>query len=156
MSISTCWRFWLTLFGLFLMPKIIMRKMNGNLVPIDDDGISVMSLIKHDDDRMVTITKPRNLKNHRRFFKFLDVAFDIQDQYMDDQKEEFRKYVLLLGGHYDEFITPTGQILYFPKSMDFASMDELEFIPIFKACIGGFVRKFDLNDDQFMDVTRFD
>lgn len=44
----------------------------------------------------------RNYDNHKRFFQFRDETFDIQDQF--DDKEVWRKHLLLMAGHYEEQI----------------------------------------------------
>lgn len=44
----------------------------------------------------------RNYDNHKRFFQFRDETFDIQDQFED--REVWRKHLLLMAGHYEEQI----------------------------------------------------
>ncbi len=80
------------------------------------------------------ITVPRNLAMHRRGFAFLQAVFSLQDQFEDF--EVFRKWLVMKAGYFDVMVIPdrsvggrrfeSGEILL-PKSLSFASMDEVEF-----------------------------
>ena len=74
---------------------------------------------------MVTVTKARNPGHHRKMFKLLQLAYENQDIY--DNFEDFFVEVKLKAGHYAEHITTKGKLVYVPKSIEFASMDQTEF-----------------------------
>ena len=85
------------------------------------------------EDYLSKVSQPRNLGNHRRFYKFLDALYDRQEVYTN--KEDLRTELKLRSGHYKEHINVKGDIMYIPKSMDFATLDELEFKQFFSKCI---------------------
>jgi len=77
--------------------------------------------------------QPRNLGNHRRFFAFLKVVYDMQEVYTN--MEDLRVELKLKTGHYTEHITTKGKLIYVPKSMDFSNMDDIKFKDFFSKCI---------------------
>lgn len=89
------------------------------------DDEEKLAKIKFDRIVEVDIRQPRNARFHRKFFALMHVVFNNQERY--SQMEDLLVEVKLKTGHYQEHITTKGQIVYIPKSISFASMDELEF-----------------------------
>lgn len=50
----------------------------------------------------IELIRGRNYDNHKRFFELRDQTFDIQDEF--DDKEIWRKQLLIMAGHYEEEI----------------------------------------------------
>jgi hypothetical protein len=86
------------------------------------------------------VNKPRNARFHRKFFALLNVAFDNQDKYSN--LNDFRIEVELKCGNYQEHVTTKGQIIYLPKSISFAQMDELEFSNLYDKAIDVILKHF--------------
>jgi hypothetical protein len=139
--------------------KELFKKTASGLIPDTEEGMKLFSAIG--EYAMVEFIKGRSYENHKRFFKFLDVAFDMQEFY--DDKEDFRKSLQMLAGHYDELIIlgrdggePT--VHYTPKSICFEAMDELEFEKLFKRCRTQYLSRYGtgMTEDELMRVIRFD
>lgn len=83
--------------------------------------------------------KKRSPGNHRRYYAFINNAFDMQDHF--DNPEIFRKYIQVQAGHFDLVISPkTGEAAYWPKSISWDELDETEFRPLFNNVINAFIR----------------
>jgi hypothetical protein len=141
------------------MKAIFKKQMNG-IFPSDEDGAKLLQSIPKDGYCLVEYKKNRNYENHKRFFKFIQVAFDNQDFYDDD--EQLRKALQMIAGHYEELIIrdKKGNVTthYIPKSIAFDEMDEAEFQTLFKKCIGAFLSRYGngLTEQQLMQIINFD
>ncbi|HEX7041603.1 MAG TPA: DUF1367 family protein [Trueperaceae bacterium] len=69
--------------------------------------------------------KARNPAHHRRFFALLQAAFAGQNKYqrIGDLLIELK----LRAGWYDEYVTAEGKLVYVPKSISWARMDQETF-----------------------------
>lgn len=136
----------------------------------------------------VEYIEKRNYENHKRFFAFARDTFDMQDQF--DNKEIWRKHLLMLAGYYDQVVVPipekkrsmidhikkflggpgkaksniirnlesTYTVQYWPKSMSFEKMDEVEFKNMFDCAISGFLERYGngMTDEEFRRVIDYD
>jgi len=140
--------------------KAIFKKLHNGIFPSDEDGAKLLQSIPQNAYCLVEYKKNRNYENHKRFFKFLDVAFDNQDFYED--KELLRKALQMASGHFESLVIKdkNGNISthYIPKSIAFDEMDEAEFQALFKKCIGAFLSRYGngLTEQQLMQVINFD
>ena len=77
----------------------------------------------------VKITKPRNIKFHRKFFAFIKLCYYHKPESMESisSQERMREYISFGVGFYDTWITPGGKEIYKPRSISFASMDDVAF-----------------------------
>lgn len=138
---------------------IIARKL-----PSQQDGITrfvgatpldkeMLDSIPTEDDIKLSVTVPRNLKFHKKFFVLLGVILD----YMDEQTQaELNVYTVeeLLNrlkidlGLYTLFIVgpgstlPEGTPIYQPDSISFGKMDEVRFNKLYKSTIGIAIGKY--------------
>lgn len=105
---------------------------------------------------MADIKKNRNPGNHRRFFRFVNHTFDMQDVY--DDKDIWRRHLLLNAGHVEEHISPkTGDVGYVIKSINWDELDEIEFKPIFSSVVNAFIKWYgqDLNELQINSILEY-
>lgn len=119
------------------------------LAPLMDDLSGVTG------DVMVDVKKGRNVGNHRRFFAFIALTFDLQDEF--DNREIWRKYIQMKAGFFTEVVTGNGKILYWPQSISWDSLDEIEFKDLFNRVVNAFMRYYgqDLNDIQINTILEF-
>jgi hypothetical protein len=103
----------------------------GNLLrPARREDQQAMTQFAEGEVLRARIDKPRNLKFHRKFFAMLQLVFENQERYtcVEDLLVEVKLYL----GHYREHIRPNGEIVYVPKSISFAAMDEVEFAAFYR------------------------
>ena len=141
--------------------KDIFTKTSTGLVPNGLGASDLFDKIPDGASVMVEYIKKRNYENHKRWFAMAKICFDMQEQF--DNSEIFRKHLLMIAGHFDTVIvehpkTKAITTQYWPKSIAFEEMDELEFRRLFKRCISGFLRRFNIGmtDEEFNTVVKFD
>ena len=132
--------------------KTTAIKTRTGLMPTSEDDYTK---IQFGEEVMIEWSKKRNPSNHRRFFKFIGLAFDLQDFYED--KEIFRKWLTMRAGYFDAMVQPNKNTLFIPKSIAFEKMGEPEFAELFGRCVDVFIDNLcrDLNRDDFMRVLDY-
>lgn len=86
------------------------------------------------------ITKPRNIKFHRKFMALINLVFQNQSQYNDFDR--LRKDLTIEAGYYDEWVNLHGAIEREAKSISFANMDDLEFGELYNSLLDVIVKYF--------------
>jgi len=119
------------------------------LAPLVDDLSDISG------DVMVDIKKGRNVGNHRRFFAFINMTFDLQDEF--DNKDIWRKYIQMKAGFFTEVVTANGKIMYWPQSISWDQLDETAFKDLFNKVVNAFLKYYgnDLNDIQINTIMEF-
>jgi hypothetical protein len=57
--------------------EILVQRGPGNtLIPFGEDGVKAIQSMKHGETVKAVITRPRNIKFHRKFFSLLNFGFD--------------------------------------------------------------------------------
>ena len=73
----------------------------------------------------VEVKEARNPGHHRKFFSMVGFIFKNQDKY--ETVTDLLIEIKLRTGHYKEHVTARGKLVYIPKSISFAKMDQKEF-----------------------------
>ena len=120
------------------MAKGNFRKVNESLFPVDDESRELLSKMPRGEEVLIDYTTGRSAKNHRRFFAFVRMTYDWQDVY--ENADIWRKILLILGGQFDAVIGKKGTVQYFPKSISWDEMDEIEFSASFNKVIDGYLK----------------
>ena len=86
-----------------------------------------------EDGEMLAFTfkVPRSPKFHRLHFVMLQALFDAQEQFADPY--QFRKWAEVGAGHCDFVPGPTGRMVALAKSVDYESLDDVEFSEMHEA-----------------------
>lgn len=112
-------------------------KTAGALHPADPYQQDELDRLPDGIELSCKITKSRNIGNHRRFFKFVRIAMDLQDHYYTPEKLRFA--LTIKAGYVDHIVShKSGETILMPKSMAFDKMDEVEFRQVFEACKNAF------------------
>lgn len=127
--------------------QLLKRGLQTVLVPTDDESLAAIKRLRPGEEIWCDFRKARNPKHHRQYFALLHLVFENQEKYR--HFEHFRKAVQIAAGHVDELITLEGEVLMLPKSVDYASLDEIEFSKVFSetmaVCVDNFLQGVDLN-----------
>lgn len=129
------------------------KKIGGALVPDDDATVDQLQKRKAGTVYLVEFSVPRNIKFHRKFQALVNLVFDNQDKYSN--REDLLTELKLQVGHYEEHITLGGRVIYQPKSISFASMDEDEFSTFYSKVIDVVLRHFltGMDKDELDDMV---
>jgi len=106
------------------------------------------------DTVKASVTKPRNVQFHKKFFAMLDcihrtMSEDLTATY--PTPENLRYVMMILTGNFDIIILPDGTQNKKPKSISFAAMDDLEFEGVYSACLDVGLKYFlkDISKEEF-------
>ena len=132
------------------------QKVDGCLIGADDESAEKLASLGLDTVGKFTCNKNRNGPNHRRFFKFIEVAFDMQNHF--DDSEHFRKWLIMKAGYYQTIVAPNFNTIFLPQSIAFEKIEEEDFKILFKKCIGTMIKEFSLTltYDQFWQLCDFE
>lgn len=113
-------------------PAVFIRQERA-LVPADDDALEMLARIPIGTKCLVSIVVPRNLRQHRLAWV---LATRIAEA-MDLEDKEAGMDLLKISARHVRWITNplTGEIWPRPLSIDFGSLDQIEFDRIFRRMV---------------------
>ena len=115
------------------MTSCILWKGLGMLKPGDEHGESVLASIPQGAWVKAAITRPRNLQHHRKFYALCSLIAQNTDKVDDVDDLVFR--LKIATGHCRRHVKTDGTVLYEPRSISFASMDQTEFDAFYRKCL---------------------
>lgn len=95
------------------------------LVPADFVAEEWLDAIPEGKEVLIDWRKPRHPENHRHFFAILRLAVEQIDAY--DDTESLLDALKIACSHVRPVMKADGEIIFLPKSINFASMGEEEF-----------------------------
>lgn len=107
------------------MARLYLRKTLTGFVPNDEASQEAFKKYKVGEIYRGDVVKPRSYLHHKLVFSLLNLTFENQDRY--DNFDTFRYAVAADAGHCDEIIAPSGEVFRMPKSINYDSLDEVEF-----------------------------
>lgn len=95
------------------------------LVPSSHHDQTEFDKLRMGNQYKVDARKARNPDHHRKGFALINVIFENQERYttLEDMLVELK----LKTGWYTEHIRSDGELIYVPKSISFADMDQTQF-----------------------------
>jgi hypothetical protein len=103
----------------------LVKRPDSCLEPDTDLDREHLRKVKIGSVLSVEAKKPRNSQHHRKLFKLLDLMFQNQQRYTS--VEHMLVDIKIKAGHFDEYITREGQLVYVPKSISYGSMEQHDF-----------------------------
>lgn len=126
------------------MKCIVKVSADRKLVPAYETDQDDFEKLKRGGYYKATLVQARNPDHHRKGMRLIRDVFENQDTYetMEDLLIEFK----LRTGWYTEHISLRGVVMYIPKSLDFASMDQTEFEEFYERAIDVALKFFDYKE----------
>lgn len=112
--------------------EIYLRRTITGFAPVHNSDLDLIKKIKVGQEVKAEIVAPRNYQFHKKFFALLNIGFQNQDQY--DNFEKFRFVMIMKAGWFEAIKTDKG-VVYMPKSISFAKMDNEEFERLYNAML---------------------
>ena len=121
------------------MSDLILCKRIASLIPVDDEGREALNGLGQGEMVRVRLTKPRNLKHHRKFFSMMQLVFQNQERF--PTMDHLLTAVKIEAGLYEDApIDVNGRLVYIPKSISFARMDQFQFDDFYMRAIAACCR----------------
>lgn len=135
--------------------KIYLKKSGYALRASDEEACTWLAKIHEGELVLCDIKRSRNYENHKRFFKFVEITFDMQEHFTEIEK--FRRWLQMEAGYFSTIVSPNGEVRFVADSIAFDRMDEPEFQKLFSAAIDVFLRELGngLDEVKLMQVIRF-
>jgi len=130
---------------------IIMQVFPGGLRAVNDIEADRLDAFMG-QEIMVKITRPRNLKFHRKYFALLGTAQQMVD---DDYTAEQFRAVCIAGAGYGEYVESDVGVVFVPKSISFAAMDDTVFERLYQDTLTFICRKWVLDEQQLNQIVEF-
>ena len=122
------------------MELYLVKQLNGSLLPAYDSDYEKVKKIKQGDTVKCEVTKPRNIKFHKKFFALMNLVYQNQERY--EHIDDLREQLTIAAGYYTTTYTLEGVEQQKAKSISFAAMDELEFGELYNALLDVIVKYF--------------
>lgn len=122
------------------MELYLVKQLNGSLLPAYESDYEKVKKIKQGDTVKCEVTKPRNIKFHKKFFALMNLVYQNQERY--DHIDDLREQLTIAAGYYTTTYTLEGVEQQKAKSISFAAMDELEFGELYNALLDVIVKYF--------------
>ena len=98
-------------------------------------------------------TRPRKIRFHRKIIALLKSVFELQDFF--DDFDVFRFWIIMKAGYFDVIATPKGKVIFKPKSISFASMDEDEFEKLYSKILDVSIKQFGITKENIEKIMEF-
>ncbi len=95
------------------------------LVPSGHHDATEFEKLKFNNEYKIDARKARNPEHHRKAFALINLIFDSQEKYRS--VEDLLTELKLRTGWYREHVRMNGEMVYIPKSISFADMDQTQF-----------------------------
>lgn len=113
------------------MARLYLKKTLTGFVPADEPSAELWKKFKQGEVYRADVVKPRSYQHHKLCFALLHLTYANQERY--DNFEQFRKAIAIAAGHTDELVTLDGEIIRLPRSINYDTLDEIEFTQVFGA-----------------------
>lgn len=128
--------------------KLYCKNTNHGLIPLYNSDYDQKRKLKIGKDYLCEITMPRNYEFHKKFFALLNLFFENQSEnYKINDFDTFREIKTMKAGYFKIIVTEKGTT-YLPKSINFASMDNVEFEHFYSKMLDLVIKE--LNADENM------
>lgn len=127
----------------------LVRRLDGTIVPAYDEDKDRLKRFKVGEMFLADVTKPRNLRFHRKAFSLFNMVFQNQEIYTD--LEHLRHDLTVEAGYYVETSNVHGEVVKRAKSISFAAMDDIEFGEYYNAVIDTIVKYFNFGKDEIIE-----
>ncbi len=123
------------------MTEIYFIKCYGNLLPVSEGDVDIISAIPDGETIKAELKRPRNVQFHKKYFALLDVLFNIFEPVKVEGKEamknreRFRKDIAIATGHYELVYNIKSEIRAEARSISFARMSQEEFEALYNRTI---------------------
>ena len=110
------------------MARFYLRKTLSGFIPADEPSLEIARKFKLNEVYRADVVKPRSYQHHKLIMALLNLTYANQEMYEDF--EMFRKAVAVAAGHVEEMVTVDGEIIRLPKSINYDTLDEIEFTAV--------------------------
>jgi len=128
------------------MDIMLIKQWEDSFKPAYDSDYQKAKKIKVDFAVSCKITKPRNIKFHRKFFALMNLVFNNQEHYINI--DHLRRDLIIASGYYTKSKSITGEEVTEAKSISFSTMSEIEFNELYTNILISIEKYFHFDQDR--------
>lgn len=128
---------------------MLVKQLNNSLKCAYDSDYDRLKKLKPGEFYNCTISHPRNIKFHRKFFALIKMIYDNQEIY--NNTDRLRKDLLIEAGYFNEWVDFHGEIHQEAKSISFSKMTELEFGELYSRVLDEIVKHFNFGKQDIIN-----
>lgn len=112
------------------MADLFLKRTLSGFQAADESTADAIRGYKLGETYRASVVKPRNLKNHRRWWALCNLIYQNSDQYKS--AEMVHEHLKILAGHCTPIVSKgTGEVYLIANSISFGSLDEAQFQDVF-------------------------
>ncbi len=112
------------------MGDLYLKRTLSGFSAADESTAEAIRSYKLGETYRATVVKPRNLKNHRRWWALCNLIYQNTDQYKS--VDQVHDHLKILAGHCTQIVSKsTGEVYLVADSISFGSLDEAQFQEVF-------------------------
>jgi Protein of unknown function (DUF1367) len=118
------------------LKNLFLKKSGHVLHAADTLNDEVLAGMKN-GEYMCELTRPRNIRFHRKYFALLKFSFDHWEIGDEEYRnfDVYRKNIAILAGFYVQAYNMKGEVVLEPRSLNFGAMDDIEFDKLYQKTI---------------------
>lgn len=128
--------------------KLYAQISNGRILPEYNNDFDKLKKLRSGETYLVEIKQPRNIGFHRKYMALINLVFENQEHF--DNIDSMRHWLQMRAGYYVETVTPTG-VMFEPKSISFANMDEIEFNELYGRVLDEVCKFLDISEEEVIE-----
>ncbi len=114
------------------------------ITPASEHDAAIFDKLKTGSFYKVDARKARNPDHHRKAFALINMIYENQEKYLT--LEDMLVELKLKTGWYMEHIRSNGELIYVPKSISFADMNQTDFETFYERIVVIAIREYGLED----------
>ena len=130
------------------MEITLIKTLSGFKACYDSDSEKAKK-IPLNEPFVITYTKKRNIKFHRKFFALINLVYQNQERY--NSIEHLRKDLTIASGFYDLRYGLHGEEIIEAKSISFSNMSEDEFSELYSAFVDTIIKYFEFTKNDISE-----
>lgn len=136
------------------MKIYVVKQLNQTLKSFGDSDLEYIKKLKVGEAVEVEVKRPRNIKFHKKYWALLNIVYSNQEMY--NNIDHLRHDLTIAAGFYDLRTTMHGEVLKWPKSISFSSMDQSEFEELYSRTLDVIVQNFNFDrEDIAQEIEQY-
>lgn len=131
------------------MEVLLVKQLNNSFKVAHNSDYEKIKKLKVGQSYKAKITKPRNLKFHRKFFALVTMVYYNQEVY--DNCDRLRKDLTIAAGFYNDWIDFNGKTQIEAQSINFGAMNQETFDIMYDRVIDVIVKIYQFDKQDIID-----
>ena len=134
----------------------LVKRSDGTFIPAHNSDYELAKKVQPGDSIEGKIGVHRSLGFHKKFFALIRYTYHHMSEQLQEalpSEDALRLELTLQAGYWDKHYTMGGKEIIYPKSISFASMDQVDFEKLYSAVLDVVLKWFvtDIDEDELLN-----